>query len=52
MPEHYDEVTAEAISAQCRALGVPSVDIKRAGAARKGAKREAIDTAIGRRSTT
>jgi hypothetical protein len=47
--EHYGDITAEAISAQCRALGVPSVDIKRSGAVRKGARRDAIDTAITRR---
>jgi hypothetical protein len=51
MPEHYGDTTAEAISAQLRALGVPSVDVKRAGAARKGCKAEAIDGAIARRKT-
>jgi DNA segregation ATPase FtsK/SpoIIIE, S-DNA-T family len=51
MPEHYGDLTAEAISAQLRALGVPSVDVKKAGAARKGARRDAIDAAITRRKT-
>jgi DNA segregation ATPase FtsK/SpoIIIE, S-DNA-T family len=51
IPEHYADTTAETISAQLRALGVPSVDVKRAGAARKGCKRDAIDTVITRRTT-
>ena len=49
MPKHYADITADAISAQCRALGVPSVDIRREGKALKGAKAEAIDTAAKRR---
>jgi hypothetical protein len=49
--EHYADVTGEAISAQLRALGVPSVDVKRDGKALKGAKKAAITTAINRRAT-
>ncbi|MEV5557140.1 hypothetical protein AB0L44_26070 [Nonomuraea wenchangensis] len=52
IPEHYADLTAEAISAQLRALGVPSVDIKRDGKALKGAKKAAVSTAITRRETT
>lgn len=49
MPEHYADITAETISAQLRALGVPSVDVKRAGASRKGARIDALNTAIEQR---
>lgn len=50
MPEHYADVTAEAISAQLRALRVPSVDIKRDGTVLKGAKATALTAAITQRS--
>ena len=46
MPEQYADTTAEAISAQLRALGVPSVNVKRDGAVLKGAKAADIQTAI------
>ncbi|MEU4230048.1 hypothetical protein AB0F17_37635 [Nonomuraea sp. NPDC026600] len=49
IPEHYADLTADAISAQLRALGVPSVDVKRDGKALKGAKKTAITAAIDRR---
>ncbi|GIE96683.1 cell division protein FtsK [Paractinoplanes rishiriensis] len=49
LPEAYADTTAEAISAQVRAFGVRSVDIKRAGKALKGAKTDDIDAAITRR---
>ncbi|MEV7228326.1 cell division protein FtsK [Polymorphospora sp. NPDC051019] len=49
LPEAYADTTAESISAQVRAFGVRSVDVKRAGKALKGAKADDIDTAIGRR---
>ncbi len=52
IPEHYADVTADAISAQLRALGVPSVDIKRDGKALKGAKKAAVTAAIARREAT
>lgn len=51
MPEHYADATADAISAQLRALGVPSVDVKRDGTNLKGAKVAAITTAITRRAS-
>jgi S-DNA-T family DNA segregation ATPase FtsK/SpoIIIE len=47
--EFYADVTAESISAQVRAFGVRSVDVKRAGKALKGAKADDIDAAIQRR---
>ncbi|WP_030442921.1 cell division protein FtsK [Actinoplanes subtropicus] len=49
LPEAYADTTAEAISAQVRAFGVRSVDVKRNGKALKGAKTDDIDAAIGRR---
>ncbi|WP_433298969.1 cell division protein FtsK [Actinoplanes sp. CA-030573] len=49
LPEAYADVTAESISAQVRAFGVRSVDVKRNGKALKGAKTDDIDAAIGRR---
>ncbi|MFC7591272.1 hypothetical protein ACFQYP_51915 [Nonomuraea antimicrobica] len=52
IPEHYADLTPEAISAQLRALGVPSVDIKRDGKALKGAKKAAVTAAIARREAT
>ncbi|MEV0229327.1 hypothetical protein [Nonomuraea sp. NPDC050786] len=52
IPEHYADLTADAISAQLRALAVPSVDIKRDGKALKGAKKAAIAAAIKRRESS
>ncbi|MEV8373068.1 cell division protein FtsK [Kribbella sp. NPDC056861] len=52
MPEQYEGTTAEAISAQARGLNVPSVNVKRDGATRKGAKADAIRAAINRRDAT
>ncbi|GAA1005469.1 cell division protein FtsK [Acrocarpospora pleiomorpha] len=51
IPEHYADLAPEAISAQLRALGVPSVDVKHEGKALKGAKKSAIAAAINRRDT-
>ncbi len=50
LPEHYADVTADAISAQLRALGVPSVNVKRDGQVAKGARTEAIRAAAQRRA--
>ncbi|WP_204289565.1 hypothetical protein, partial [Microbispora amethystogenes] len=52
IPEHYADITADAISAQLRDLAVPSVNIKRDGQTLKGAKRAAIETAMQRRDQT
>jgi hypothetical protein len=49
MPEQYEGTTAEAISAQARGLNVPSVNVKRDGATRKGARSDDIRAAIHRR---
>jgi S-DNA-T family DNA segregation ATPase FtsK/SpoIIIE len=50
-PDVYAEITEEAISARCRAAGVPSVDVKRPGERRnlKGCERGEIEAAIDRR---
>jgi hypothetical protein len=49
MPEHYADIDAETISAQMRAVGVASVDVKRAGAARKGCRADAVRSAMDNR---
>lgn len=49
MPEQYDGTTPEAISAQARALNVPSRDVKRDGVNRKGARAADVRAAIDRR---
>jgi len=51
VPEHYGDITADAISAQLRALGVPSVNVKWDGQVLKGAKVDDIHTAMTRRET-
>ncbi|MFC4906608.1 hypothetical protein [Actinomadura gamaensis] len=43
--DRWADVTADAISAQCRDLGVPSVDVKRAGVTRKGCRKQAVQAA-------
>ncbi|MEU8227099.1 cell division protein FtsK, partial [Kribbella sp. NPDC048915] len=52
MPEQYDGTTPEAISAQARAQGVPSVNVKRDGVTRKGVKAADIRAAMTRRDKT
>ncbi|MFC9694669.1 cell division protein FtsK [Kribbella sp. NPDC056951] len=49
MPEQYDGTTPDAISAQARALGVPSVNVKRDGVVRKGVSADDIRAAMSRR---
>ncbi|WP_198942924.1 hypothetical protein [Actinophytocola xanthii] len=50
-PEHYGDLTADAISAQLRALGVSSVNVKWDGQVLKGATAEDIHTAMTRRAS-
>jgi len=50
--EHYGDLTADAISAQLRALGVSSVNVKWDGSVLKGAKVDDIQAARARRDTT
>jgi hypothetical protein len=49
MPEHYADTTADSISAQLRALGVPSENVKWDGRVLKGAKVDDIHTVMSRR---
>jgi hypothetical protein len=44
-PDRWADATAEAVSAQCRGLGVPSVDVKMAGRNLKGCRRADIQRA-------
>jgi hypothetical protein len=44
-PARWADATAEAVSAQCRDLKVPSVDVKISGAVRKGCRRADVQTA-------
>jgi S-DNA-T family DNA segregation ATPase FtsK/SpoIIIE len=43
-PARWEGVTADAISAECRARDVPSVDVKAAGVVRKGCRRADVET--------
>ncbi|RZT15209.1 hypothetical protein EV649_5995 [Kribbella sp. VKM Ac-2569] len=52
MPEQYEGTTAEAISAQARALHVDSRDVKRDGVVRKGCRAVDVRAAMGRRDGT
>ena len=49
IPERWEGATADAVSAQLRDLGVPSVDVKAAGRALKGCRKAAVEQAMGRR---
>lgn len=42
-PGRWQDATGDAVSAQCRALGVPSVDVKRSGQVAKGCRRADIE---------
>jgi S-DNA-T family DNA segregation ATPase FtsK/SpoIIIE len=46
-PARWDGVTADAISAECRARGVPSVNVKTAGTVAKGCRRADVEAAAG-----
>jgi S-DNA-T family DNA segregation ATPase FtsK/SpoIIIE len=46
-PARWDGATADAISAECRALGVRSVDVKSGGKALKGCRRADVETLAG-----
>lgn len=53
IPEAYADLTAEALSAQCRALGVPSADGRdKGGSVLKGARVAAVEQAQSRRQVT
>jgi len=44
-PDRWADMAAEALSAQCRDLGVPSVVVKMAGTPLRGCRREAVEEA-------
>ena len=48
-PDRWADATAEAVSAQCRSQGVPSVDVKVDGYTTKGARRVLVERAMGQR---
>ena len=48
-PQRWDGATADAISAECRAAGVLSVDVKSRGKSLKGCRRADVEAAAGAR---
>jgi DNA segregation ATPase FtsK/SpoIIIE, S-DNA-T family len=44
-PDRWADATAEALSAQCRSLGVKSVDVRMDGSVLKGCRRVAVEAA-------
>ena len=48
-PDRWGEASADSLSAQCRSLGVPSVDVKMAGRVAKGCRRADVQAATGSR---
>jgi len=48
-PQRWDGATGDAISAECRAGGVPSVNVRGSGGQAKGCRREAVEAAAGAR---
>ena len=48
-PDRWADLTAEALSAQCRSLGVKSVDVSMGGQVVKGCRKVAVEQAAGQR---
>jgi DNA segregation ATPase FtsK/SpoIIIE, S-DNA-T family len=48
-PQRWDGATGDAISAECRAAGVASVNVRGSGGQAKGCRREAVEAAAGAR---
>lgn len=46
IPERWSDVSAAAITAQCRDLGVPSVSVTRFGQSNRGCRREHVERAM------
>jgi S-DNA-T family DNA segregation ATPase FtsK/SpoIIIE len=46
-PGRWDGATGDAVAAECRALGVPSVNVKAAGVVRKGCRRADVEPLVG-----
>ena len=49
LPERWDGTSPDAVSAECRAEGVPSVVVTVTGERGRGCRREAVETAAGQR---
>jgi hypothetical protein len=47
IPDRWTDTTGEAVSAECRACGVPSVDVKQFGTVQKGCRRADVAHAAG-----
>lgn len=45
-PDRWADLTSEALSAQCRSLGVKSVDVRMDGVALKGCRKVAVEQAV------
>ena len=48
-PDRWEGATGESVSAECRALGVPSVDVKQFGRSLMGCRREHLERVLGER---
>jgi S-DNA-T family DNA segregation ATPase FtsK/SpoIIIE len=48
-PARWDGATADALSAECRAAGISSVNVRGSGGQAKGCRREAVEAAAGAR---
>jgi hypothetical protein len=46
-PARWEGAAADAVAAECRALGVPSVNVKAAGVVRKGCRRGDVEPLAG-----
>ena len=46
-PARWDGVSGDAVAAECRALSVPSVNVKAAGVVRKGCRRADVESVAG-----
>lgn len=46
-PQRHADATAESVSAQCRAAGIPSTDVRSLGRTLKGCRRDAVVRAAG-----
>ena len=47
IPARWSDTTADAVSAECRGRGVPSVQVKMFGQNRQGCKRADVERAAG-----
>ena len=45
-PERWEDISSDAISAHCRSLGVPSVNVKAGGSVLRGCRRTDVEAAM------